>query len=101
MPVNWSVTLSRPALIVASAAVAAPTGGQWLNHPTKGLPRTADGKPNLSAPTPRTRDGCVDLSGIWLSERDPNGTPGGIEGIVAPRYMVNIMADLKAEEVPF
>ena len=101
MTASLRVTLRRLALIVASAAVAAPVGGQWLNHPTKGLPRTADGKPNLSAPTPRTRDGRVDLSGIWQSERDPNGRPGGIEGIVAPRYMIDITADLKPEEVPF
>src|SRR6185503_5318292 len=78
-----------------------PIAGQWVNHPTRGLPRTADGKPDLSAPTPRTRDGQIDLSGIWLSERDPKGIVGGIEGIVAPRYMINIMADLKPGEVPF
>jgi hypothetical protein len=29
------------------------------------VPRTADGKPILDAPTPRTADGRPDLSGIW------------------------------------
>src|SRR5262245_8865308 len=101
MHADWRVALSRLALTITLAAVAAPSAGQWVNHPTKGLPRTADGKPDLSAPAPRTREGRMDLSGIWLSERDPKGTPGGIEGIVAPRYMINIMADLKPEEVPF
>ena len=43
----------------------APLDAQWLNYPTPALPRTPDGKPNLSAPTPRMPDGTPDLSGIW------------------------------------
>src|SRR6202050_2863297 len=39
--------------------------GQWINYPTHGIPRTADGKPNLSAPAPKTADGKPDFSGIW------------------------------------
>jgi hypothetical protein len=39
---------------------------QWPNHPTPGVPRTPDGKPNLSAPAPRSADGKPDLSGVWL-----------------------------------
>jgi hypothetical protein len=38
---------------------------QWLDYPTPGVPRTADGKPNLSAPAPRTVDGKPDLPGMW------------------------------------
>jgi hypothetical protein len=38
---------------------------QWLNYSTLGIPRTPDGKPNLSAPAPRTPGGKPDLSGIW------------------------------------
>jgi len=44
-------------------ALAAPA--QWINYPTPGIPRTADGKPDLAAPTPRTADGKPDLSGLW------------------------------------
>jgi len=47
------------------AAVSAPVAAQWLNHPTPGIPRTADGKPNLAAPAPRTPDGKPDFSGLW------------------------------------
>ena len=41
---------------------------QWINHPTPGIPRTSDGKPNLAAPAPRTSDGKPDLSGLWQAE---------------------------------
>jgi hypothetical protein len=41
--------------------------GQWLKYPTAGVPKTADGKPNLSAPAPRMPDGKPDFSGIWLT----------------------------------
>jgi len=38
---------------------------QWLTEKTPGVPRTPDGKPNLSAPAPRGADGKPDLSGLW------------------------------------
>jgi hypothetical protein len=46
-------------------AVAAPVHAQWLDLKTPGIPRTADGKPDLSAPAPHTPDGKPDLSGLW------------------------------------
>jgi len=49
------------AFVIGSAGADA----QWLNHPTPGLPRLPDGKPNLTAPAPRLPDGKPDLSGIW------------------------------------
>ena len=42
-----------------------PLHAQWLNYKTPGIPRTADGKPNLAAPAPRMADGKPDLSGVW------------------------------------
>jgi hypothetical protein len=63
-----------------------PLSAQWLNHPTPGIPRTADGKPNLTAPAPRTSEGRPDLSGLW---RIDAGTG----------YDVNIVADLKPGEI--
>lgn len=45
---------------------------QWLDYPTPGIPRTPDGKPNLSAPVPKAADGKPDLSGLWRRARGPN-----------------------------
>ncbi len=39
---------------------------QWVHIPTPGIPRTPDGKPNVSAPTPKTPRGKPDFSGMWV-----------------------------------
>ena len=58
------------AVVAAVAALASPSlTAQWHGYPTPNVPRTADGKPDLSAPVPRAADGRPDLSGIWLSSR--------------------------------
>ena len=46
-------------------ASATPLAAQWLTLATPGIPRTADGKPDLSAPAPRTADGRPELTGLW------------------------------------
>jgi len=48
-------------------ASATPLAAQWLTLATPGIPRTADGAPDLSAPAPRTADGRLDLTGLWRS----------------------------------
>ena len=57
-------------LACAVFAAAAGTGvaGQWLKLPTPGIPRLPDGKPNLTAPAPRTADGKPDFSGLWQND---------------------------------
>jgi len=78
------MTAGLPALMIATVVAAS---AQWISYPTPGISRTQDGKPNLSAPAPRTPDGRPDLSGLWKA---PNG-----------KYLANLAADLKADEVPF
>ena len=54
---------------LALIAGSTPAAAQWLDHPSPGIPRTADGKPNLSAPAPRAPDGKPDLTGLWETGR--------------------------------
>ena len=65
-------------IVMAFALAATPLTAQWINHPTPGIPRTEDGKANLSAPAPRTRDGKPD-SGHMVGSRfqhEISGEPG-------------------------
>ena len=51
------------ALILTMGTI--PAEAQWLDWKTPGIPRTANGKPNLTAPAPRGPDGKPDLTGVW------------------------------------
>ena len=51
------------ALVLIAGTV--PAAAQWLDRPWPGIPRTADGKPNLAAAAPRGPDGRPDLTGVW------------------------------------
>jgi hypothetical protein len=100
----------RLLLLFALLSTCAPA--QWLNYPTPGIPRTHDGKPNLTAPAPRAADGKPDLSGVWhvhptsLAEMkrlfgDDVGVTSvpGMEPDTISKYAVNILLDFKPEEV--
>ena len=82
-------------------ALAAPLGAQWINYPTAGLPRTADGKPNLSAPAPKTADGKPDLSGLWLAEKDMPCDPEGCRDLPVGRKFFNIAFGRKEGPLPY
>jgi hypothetical protein len=66
---------------VVTLGASAPLDAQWMKHPTPGIPRTASGAPNLSAPAPRTADGKPDLSGVWGTDAGPSlfYIPGGLK----------------------
>ena len=73
----WIRRLRSCAVLAALLLLAAPLAAQWLDYPTPGVPKNADGTPNLSAPAPRTADGRPDLSGIWRPERNQKCPPDG------------------------
>jgi len=59
---RWLLSVGFVALLLQPALNA-----QWIRIRQQGVPRLADGKPNLKAPTPRTADGKPDFSGMWLT----------------------------------
>ena len=50
-------------------ALTTPLSAQWISLPTPGIPRAADGAPDLSGPAPRTADGRPDFTGLWRTGR--------------------------------
>jgi len=58
-------SINTTVLAALLTVLSPPLLAQWPRYPTAGVPRTADGKPDLNAPTPRTADGKPDLSGNW------------------------------------
>src|SRR5579863_8247816 len=99
--------LPRSVLVLLSVVAA---HAQWIDYKTPGVPRSRDGKPNLSAPAPRL-NGKPDLSGIWKTDL---AAPGEIERIIPgidqlavpgdelatfPKYLFNVLADYRPEEV--
>ena len=60
--------------IAATVFLTSALSAQWPAYPTPGVPKTADGKPNLSGPAPRTADGKPDLSGVWEYSRPPGAS---------------------------
>lgn len=83
---------------------------QWVNYKVVGVPRSKDGKPNLSAPVPKL-NGKPDLSGLWQTNFSAPGEidkliPGlGINAVPGddpttfPKYFFNVLADYKDGEV--
>jgi hypothetical protein len=103
-----SVLKLKICALVISAILSVPTYAQWLGYPTPGIPRTRDGKPNLTAPTPRGRDGKPDLSGLWLTEAAPAElrarlipelTNGAGEEPLS-QYFINIFSDFEPGNEP-
>ena len=79
---GFALTLSA---VLGGASVEA----QWPRQESR-LARGADGRVDLDAPARRTRDGRPDLSGVWEQYSEWE----------LPKYLLDIAADLKPEDVP-
>jgi hypothetical protein len=60
---------------------------QWDPYPLKNVPRTADGKVDLNAPTRKTPDGKPDINGFWMPAQ-------------SARHLIRLDSDLKPGDVP-
>jgi hypothetical protein len=71
-------------VLAALLLLSLPAAAQWRNLPSD-APLGPDGKPNMSAPAPRTAAGTPDLSGIYQGNM---------------KYFRNLAADIGLENVP-
>jgi hypothetical protein len=94
------VPLVTVALAILGSSLASDhLAAQWINYPTAGVPRTADGKVDMRAPAPRMADGKPDLSGIWTAanpsrQKDGEDVPSDGNDLTSSPYMANLGVDV-------
>jgi hypothetical protein len=97
-------------------ALCAAAPAQWLHYRDPGVPRTRDGKVDLTARAPQDRSGHPDLSGVWMHETTTPAEMRRLYGVMIDeaikvdvpgmeigtqhKYGFNIFIDFKPEEAP-
>jgi hypothetical protein len=84
--------------------------GQWVGYKVTGVPRTPDGKPNLTAPAPKI-NGKPDFSGIWVTLPAKYGEAEGVipgigilnvpgdDPLGISKYFFSVLADYKDDQI--
>ena len=83
-------------LFVLFALAASAGHAQWLNYREPGVPRTRDGKANMTAPAPHAPDGKPDLSDVWMHETT---TPAEMKRLYGGRIDEAIKLDVPGMEI--
>jgi len=81
-----SAILCSASILACGLASAQFASAQWFDVKTPGIPRLADGTPNLSAPAPKRPDGKTDIAGVWHT---------------TTRQFINITSGQKSGDAPF
>jgi hypothetical protein len=106
------MTIQRAVMTITEFVIAGALTymhAQWVSYPDPRIPRTKDGKPNLTAPAPRM-NGKPDFSGLWQAERAPAGEYDAVlgKGFTAlqpdtydiTKNFLNVFWGVKPEEEP-
>jgi hypothetical protein len=103
-------------LLALTFVLSAVAHTQWLNYREPGVPRTPNGKVDLTARPPKDPSGKPDLSGVWMHETTTVAEMRRLYGSVIDesikvdvpgmaigtqhRYSRNILLDFKPDEAP-
>lgn len=103
-------------LLALTFVLSAVASAQWLNYRDPGVPRTRDGKVDLTAQPPKDLSGKPDLSGVWMHEKTTAAEMRRLYGSVIDeaikvdvpgmeigtqhKYSRNILVDFKPGEAP-
>src|SRR5580698_3440901 len=91
--------MSGTRFVLTLLCLAGSGQAQWLNYKTPGIPRTADGKPNLSAPAPRMANGKPDFSGLWRTDNSTSAEVGKAMDAIKPQPWAAALAKKRKEEL--
>jgi hypothetical protein len=109
---TYDAAMKKTVVAIVLIVMSAPLSAQWLTHQDPRIPRTSDGKPNLSAPRPLASNGRPDLSGVWQVEATPveemRRRFGDVDKLSVPgdnvlefsKYMLNVLSDFTPGDSP-